>query len=358
MEDKKFCINCGEEIPKESIFCSKCGASIKASGIDLKNKPVSKNKALLPIALILIIVVVGVYALLPKYEIDEYNELIDKINIEIELGNAAIEKYDREIESSTEIWEGISWSTENTYILQTNLNVMKNVDKNLNNNTESLNAANQHFSKAISYYKEIKDLYLPDWYYQYTDLKIKSLEKMQEALATRISTDNKRKDMRKTAIGVIDGAIELIKGSEELIKLDQYIYSNNYVAAEQSLTKSTQYLGASINKWNESYKTVPLISLRSAINAVECIQSSVDYLIDAIYYEKRGNYYKSEELAELAFNNLEKCVQIRSYENMGLELDLWVTKNIDPLVREEERLFSEADSFDKEAQDLWDKNNK
>ena len=43
---------------------------------------------------------------------------------------------------------------------------------------------------------------------------------------------------------------------------------------------------------------------------------------------------------------------------MELELDLWITKNIDPLVREEERLFSEADSFDKEAQDLWDKNNK
>ena len=97
----------------------------------------------------MIIVVVGVYALLPKYEIDEYNELIDKINIEIELGNAAIEKYDREIESSTEIWEGISWSTENTYILQTNLNVMKNVDKNLNNNTESLNAANQHLAKLL-----------------------------------------------------------------------------------------------------------------------------------------------------------------------------------------------------------------
>ena len=41
---------------------------------------------------------------------------------------------------------------------------------------------------------------------------------------------------------------------------------------------------------------------------------------------KERNYYKSEELAELAFNNLEKCIQIRSYENMGLELDLWVTK--------------------------------
>ncbi len=358
MEDKKFCINCGEEIPKESIFCSKCGASIKASGTSPKSKTASKNKFAIPVIALVLIIVVGAYVLMPKYEIDEYNELVDKINNEINLGNAAIENYDVELENSTEKWESLSWNTDNTYILQTNLNVMKNVDKNLNNNTELLNAANQNFSKAISYYKEIKDLYLPDWYYQYADLKIKSLEKMQEALATRISTDNKRKDMRKTAIGVIDGAIELIKGGEELIKLDLYIYANNYVAVEQSLTKSTQYLGASINKWNESYKTVPLISLRGAINAVECIQSSVDYLVDAIYYEKRGNYYKSEELAELASNNLEKCVQIRSFENMELELDLWITKNIDPLVREEERLFSEADSFDKEAQDLWDKNNK
>ena len=29
MENVKFCINCGNEIPRDSVFCPKCGADVK-----------------------------------------------------------------------------------------------------------------------------------------------------------------------------------------------------------------------------------------------------------------------------------------------------------------------------------------
>ena len=154
MKNKKFCIKCGEEIPKDSIFCSKCGTKAPEIKEEIQNSSSSitlQNKSKIGVALIITILVgiAGAYFLLmPHYEWDKYNELIDKGNFEIYEGNRIREEYTDKLDEWNNKWDKIYWQTGSSYVQENNLKILRDYDNAIDNLNPLLVESSRHYGNA------------------------------------------------------------------------------------------------------------------------------------------------------------------------------------------------------------------
>lgn len=365
MKSKKFCIKCGEEIPKDSTFCPKCGAKTAETKEDIPNytpPKVLQNKTRIAVALIITIVVgiAGAYFLLmPHYEWDKYNELIDKANFEIDEGNKILEEYNNKLDYWNSRWDTIQWETSSSYVQENNLKTMIEYDKAIDNLNQLLIEINRHYGNAEIYDKEIKTLNLPNWTYDYIDLRIQSIQKRKQALSKDMEAGKNREIGRDFLIDYIDGQVDGFKFIEEMDKVSTNLNLLNFSSAQINTRNAQRYLNSWIADWNNAYKKIPINSLRSNINSLQCVEGSMDDVIRGMDAMTNSNYIQATNYFEQGTNKLSLCTNtIRSPEDIGIDLSLWIDKNIVPLQNEAIRLYGESDFLEDQSDLIWAENNK
>jgi len=363
MKSKKFCIKCGEEIPKDSLFCQKCGAKAPEAKEDIPNSippKASQNKSRIAVALIITIVVgiAGAYFLLmPHYEWDKYNELIDKGNFEIDEGNRIREEYIDKLDEWNNKWDKIYWETGSAYVQENNLKILNDYDNAIDNLNPLLVESSRHYGNAEIYYKEIKKLNLPDWTYEYIDLRIQSLQKRKQALSKEIEVDSKRKIGREFVIAYVDGQIDGLKFSEEMNKGLININLYNFDKAQTNIKNSQKYLSSWIYDWNNAYKKISINSLKSNITTLQCLDSSMDYMSRGLDAFNNMNYTAATNYFEQGTSKMSLCTNtVRSPEDIGLDLSLWIEKNIEPLQNQADKLYEESTELEEQSDKIWEQN--
>ena len=363
MKNKKFCIKCGEEITKDSIFCSKCGTKAPEIKEEIQNSSSSitlQNKSKIGVALIITILVgiAGAYFLLmPHYEWDKYNELIDKGNFEIYEGNRIREEYTDKLDEWNNKWDKIYWQTGSSYVQENNLKILRDYDNAIDNLNPLLVESSRHYGNAEIYIKEIKTLNLPDWTYEYIDLRIQSLQKRKQALSKEIEVDSKRKIVRDFVIAYVDGQIDGLKFSEEIKKglINTNLY--NFDKAQINIKNSQKYLNSWIYDWNNAYKKIPINSLKSNINTLQCMDSSMDYMIKGLDALNNRNYSVATNYFEQGTSKMSLCTKtVRSSEDVDLDLSLWIEKNIEPLQKQADKLYEESTKLEEQSNKIWEQN--
>ena len=359
--EKKFCRNCGGEIPKDSLFCQKCGTNIQTIESGPKNKASSRSKIIVPIIALILIVVVGAYYFsIPKYDTEKAEELRIKANQEIEDGNKLMDQYIERTnyysERWKETWKNSSGET-NAITLLKDINTFQSYKNTLQGLSNLSYAATDHYEKAKLYSEEMKELRLPEWYYEYLDLKIDSLEARQEAINQKHILDENIYDALDFFVAYNEGSIEVYTYLDELNSIANYLDISDYDRVETSLKDATKYIEKATVKWRSAYNLIPIRSLFDNTRILDCHKEAYNMLLKGVEYEKNGSMTSANLYYDLFTKKFESCGKLASSSNMSLEFSRWINNNIDFQNDNIQDIMNNAKTLDDQAEELYRANN-
>jgi len=347
MDDVKYCSKCGEEMPLDAIYCQKCGYKVKSENV-LSNigSKTPKNKSVIVVAVLITIIVAivgGYYLMMPQYDFDTFNELIEKSNIEIEEGEKLELDYTIEVLENNEENKNIDWTSGDISSKEKNVTIFKDrvlKDKSMNSMLEN---AKSHYKNSENLFLEMKSLNLPNTYYEYINKNIDLVQKKQKELDLMIKLENNRNMFIQFLLYYTEGDIYRFKAGDEIKKtLDSY--SSTEIIS--SLDNAIHYTNLSITKWKNANNIIYTNALRNDINSLECIKSSVSELSNSYKARLKGEFYYTQ-------NTVYDCRNINGLSGILSELSNWTDKNIAPMENEITILSNEITTLKEETEKMW-----
>lgn len=367
MEDKKYCIKCGEEIPLDGIYCQKCGAKISKSNNTSANLSKLKSNKI-PIIIFLVVLVVGGLFIFPSlwYQTDKADELIFNADNELTIADSKIDEYNKKVEA---LKEKYSYLYENFYD-ESNTNTSKTFPEvkllGLNryySENEQLNSNKQEilnsYTNAKEYLLEAKKLRLPDWYYEFIDLQINACDKYIEAVNMHSQGETNDGNYLKAKINLEASRVYTALGALGTLAfgsgLEESYQSNNYDSlidlidsTKKSYSKSSGYIG-------EAYNSVQITSISQENSKLECMMDFLDNAKIAVEADSRGDYFVALSYYEKASNRFKSCKEF-NIQKVISDLESWKIENVDKKYDRESELWKEGNEYYTQSITLWNNN--
>jgi len=367
MEDKKYCIKCGEELPLDGVYCQKCGAKISKSNNTSANLSKLKSNKI-PIIIFLVILVVGGLFIFPSlwYQTEKADELIFNADNELTLADSKIEEHDKKIDVLKEKYSYLyeDFFDESEDIASKSLPESKLMGLNrYYSESEEIDLLKQdilnHYTNAREYLLEAKNLRLPNWYYEFLDLQIKSCDKSIEALNIHNEAEINDGNYLRAKINLEASRIYTALGALGTYTfgagLEESYQSNNYDTLIEVLDSSLESYSKSSGFLEEAYNSVQINSISQEKSKVDCMIDFSNTAKIAVDADSRGDYFVATSYYEKASNRFKSCKEF-NIQKVISDLESWKIENVDKNYNKETNLWKEGNDYYTQSITLWNNN--
>lgn len=348
------CPSCGIVNEEDSKFCSNCGTSLekKEKVKEEEKKPQRKNKKIiLGVSVIGIVVVLVAFFSVLGYDTGEANELVGFANNEITEANTLL---DNTISPKLGEFQKVDINVTSNNIDEEiqKITAWKNDASQLKSTVDTIS---RHLQKAKGFYQETLELRLPDWYYEYIDLKIKALDKDLERMSTMQSLLDNYVVYYGFSEYYLKGETEFVQVMDDLEAGNTKLNQKDFSGAAEMYRNALNNLRDGQIEYASAGDLIDFPYMDDLDEYLEYLDSALDALVDAAEFLGIGDVVQANTILNKATDNLEELSDI-SEDMLENQLDSWYSTNITGLEQEIAGLAEDVADLEQDATEVYEQN--